>query len=58
MKRFIVPALSAAVGTLLYTRFLTDAHQLDWGRSVFVGLFSGVASIIFSVIGSNKNLEQ
>lgn len=55
MNRFVVPALSAAVGTLLYTRFLSDAHQLDWGRAMFVGLFCGLGSAIFSVTWPKKN---
>jgi hypothetical protein len=58
MNRFVVPTLSAAVGTLLYTRFLSDAHQLDWGRAIFVGLFSGLGSAIFSVTWSHKHRGQ
>lgn len=58
MKQFLVSALSAAVGTLLYSRFISDAHQLDWARALFVGLFAAVGSIIFSVTASKKNRER
>lgn len=58
MNRFVVPALSAAVETLLYTRFLSDADQFDCGRVMFVGLFSGLASAIFSVTWAKKNQER
>nr|WP_315219896.1 hypothetical protein [uncultured Duganella sp.] len=58
MKKFVVSALAAAVGVLLYTRFLSDAHQLDLGRAVFVGLFTALGSVIFSGAGFNKNREK
>jgi hypothetical protein len=58
MKQLVVSAFGAAVGTLLYTRFLSDAHQLDWGRAVFVGLFVAVGNIIFSATLSKKNREH
>ena len=58
MKQFVVSALAAAVGTLLYTRFLSDAHQLDLGRAVFVGLFAALGSVVFSWAGLNKNREK
>jgi hypothetical protein len=49
MTRFVVPALSAAVGTLLYTGFFSDVHQLDWARALFVGLFAGLGNATFWV---------
>ena len=58
MKRFIVLAVGAAVGTLLYTRFLSDAHQLEWGRAVFVGLFSALGNLIFSATRSQRSRER
>ena len=57
MKQFIALALGAAFGTLLYTRFLSDVHELDWARAAFVGLFSALCSIIFSATGFRKKRE-
>lgn len=58
MNRFVGTAFGSAVGTLLYTRFLNDAHQLDWSRAVFVGLFVGLGSVILSMVRPRKNREQ
>jgi hypothetical protein len=58
MKQFVVSALAVAVGTLLYTRFLSNAHQLVLGRAVFVGLLAALGSVIFSGAGFNKNREK
>ena len=54
MKHFVGLGLGMAVGTLLYTGFLSDAQQFDWGRSLFVGLFSGLASAALSLITRKK----
>lgn len=54
MKHFVVSATSSAAAALLYTRFLSDAHQPDWGRAMFVGIFVGLISIFF--VASNKKI--
>ena len=54
MKHFVVSATSSAAGTLLYTRFLSHAHQLDWGRAMFVGIFAGLISIFFVALNKNN----
>lgn len=54
MKHFVVSATSSAAGTLLYTRFLSNAHQLDWGRAMFVGIFAGLISIFFVALNKNN----
>jgi hypothetical protein len=58
MNRFISTAFGTAVGTLLYTRFLSSTHQFDWGRAVFVGIFVGLASAIFAAFSSKKKREE
>ena len=42
MKRIVGFALGMATGTLLYTQFLSKAHQLDRGRAAFIGVFVGL----------------
>lgn len=39
--------LGVATGTLLYTRFLGVAHEFDWGRAVFVGIFCAAIAFIW-----------
>jgi hypothetical protein len=34
--------VGTAVGTLLYTGFLSAAQEVDWYRAVFVGAFCGL----------------
>jgi hypothetical protein len=58
MNKFVGPAFGSAVGTLLYTRFLSDAHQFDWRRAIVVGLFVGLGSVILSMLRPRKNREQ
>jgi len=47
MKNFLITASATAVGTLLYTGFLSSAHEPDWGRAAFVGVFCGVCSAVW-----------
>jgi hypothetical protein len=58
MSRFLSTAFGTAVGTLLYSRFLSDAHQLDWERACFVGLLAGVIGAIWSLFQPKKKREQ
>jgi len=55
MKRVVHFALGMATGTLLYTRFLGDAHQLDWGRAALIGIFVGLAGIIYALVWPQKS---
>ena len=41
-------ATSFAAGTLIYTGFLSPAREFDFTRAVFVGVFVGAFSAIFS----------
>ena len=47
MKTFLAAAMGSAIGTLLYTYFQNSAHELDWGRALFVGAFSGLCNALF-----------
>ena len=42
--------IGMAVGTLLYTRFVSDAAESDWHRALFVGLFVGLAMAGLSLL--------
>lgn len=55
MKRVVHFALGMAIGTLLYTRLLGEAHQLDWGRAAFVGIFVGLAGTIYVLVWPQKS---
>ena len=46
--------LGTAVGTLLFTGLLSAAHEFDWGRALFVGLFVGLAGAVFSLLTQKK----
>lgn len=54
MNYFVGFGLGTALGTLLVTRFFSDAHQFDWGRALFVGLFSGLAAAGLSLLTRKK----
>jgi hypothetical protein len=54
MKYFVGLGLGTAVGTLLFTGILSDAHQFDWGRALFVGLFVGLAGAGLSMLTRTK----
>ena len=49
---FVSVGLGVATGTLLYTRFLGEAHEFDWGRAAFVGIFCATIAFIWP---SKKN---
>lgn len=55
MKQIVGFALGMAIGTLLYTRFLSDALQFDWGRAAFVGLFAALGGAICSRVWQKKS---
>ncbi len=57
MKYFVGLGLGTAVGTLLFTGFLSDAHQFAWGRALFVGLFVGLAGAGLSLLTQKKKPE-
>jgi len=46
MKNFLITASGTAVGTLLYTAFLSSAHEPDWVRAASVGVFCGICSAV------------
>lgn len=48
MKRIVKFGVGNAIGTLLYTRFLSEALQFDWSRAIFVGLFTALGIAIHS----------
>ena len=47
MKIFIGTACGAAIGTLVYTGLISSAQEPDWGRAVFVGLATGLFSLLW-----------
>jgi hypothetical protein len=55
MKYAVGLGLGTAIGTLLYTGFLSDAQQFDWGRALFVGLISGLMGAVVSLASRKKN---
>ncbi|QKY09481.1 hypothetical protein [Janthinobacterium lividum] len=50
--QFVSVGLGVATGTLLYTRFLGEDHEFDWGRAAFVGIFCATIAFIWP---SEKN---
>ena len=49
--------VGTAVGTLLYTRYLSDAAQFDWHRALFVGLFVGLTMAGLSLLVRKKTRD-
>ena len=47
MNKFLLPAFGGATGTLVYTGLISSAHELDWGRAIFVGLAIGMAALLW-----------
>ncbi len=47
MKPFLVTASGAALGTLIYTAFISSAQQADWGRALFVGIACGLGMVFW-----------
>jgi hypothetical protein len=39
--------LGVATGTLIYTGLLSSAHEFDFSRAIFIGLFCGVGAAIW-----------
>jgi len=48
MKKIVKFGVGNAIGTLLYTRFLSEALRFDWSRAIFVGLFTALGMAIHS----------
>lgn len=46
MKTFLLAAAGGAVGTLIYTGFISDTHALDWYRAAFVGCVIGLVAAL------------
>lgn len=57
MKYVVGLGFGAAVGTLLFTGFLSDAQQFDRGRALFVGLFGALAEAVVSLVTRKKKLD-
>ncbi|WP_413673237.1 hypothetical protein ACEN9H_31100 [Massilia cellulosiltytica] len=47
MKKFLPTAFGAALGTLIYARWLGSAHTFDWERAIFVGVVCGIAAAVW-----------
>ncbi|WP_312517582.1 hypothetical protein [Massilia sp.] len=47
LKKFLGTASGTAVGTLLYTAFLSAAQTPDWGRAAFVGIVCGIVAVVW-----------
>jgi hypothetical protein len=58
MKNFLSTASGTAIGTLLYTGFLSTAHEFDWARAAFVGVVCGACSAVWSKKSINNNLRD
>jgi hypothetical protein len=48
MKNFLSTGSGTAIGTLLYTGFLSTAHEFDWARAAFVGVVCGACAVVWS----------
>jgi hypothetical protein len=57
MKYFVGLGLGSAVGTLLVTGLMSDVHQFDWGRALFVGLFTALAAAGLSWLTRKKKRD-
>jgi hypothetical protein len=55
MREIVKFGVGNAIGTLLYTRFLSDALQFDWGRVIFVGLFTAFGIAIHSRVWQKES---
>jgi hypothetical protein len=55
MRYFVCLGLGTAGGTLLFTGLLSAAHEFDWRRALFVGLFVGLAGAGLSLISQKRN---
>lgn len=57
MKKFLGTASGTAIGTLLYTAFLSAAQTPDWGRAAFLGIVCGIVAVVWPR-KSNSNSER
>lgn len=57
MNYFVGFGLGTALGTLLVTGFFSNAHQFDWARALFVGLFSGLAAAGLTLLTRKKKRD-
>jgi len=48
MKNFLSTGSGTAIGTLIYTGFLSTAHEFDWARAAFVGVVCGACAVVWS----------
>ena len=54
MMKYFGYGIGTAVGTLLYTRLVSDAADFDWHRALFVGLFVGMTMAGLSLLTRKK----
>lgn len=54
ITRALATACGVAIGTLIYTRFMSSTHEFDWTRAIFIGLLT----CLFSAIWSRKKTDQ
>lgn len=47
MKNFVLDASGVAIGTLLYTRFVSAEQEFDFARAVFVGVVGSLLSLLW-----------
>ncbi len=57
IQKFLGTASGTAIGTLLYTTFLSAAQTPDWGRAAFVGIVCGIIAVVWPR-KSNSSSEQ
>lgn len=57
MKKIVGTASGTAIGTLLYTAFLSAAQTPDWARGAVVGIVCGIVAVVWPR-KSNSNSEQ
>ncbi|MTV39590.1 hypothetical protein [Duganella radicis] len=47
LSKFLSVGSGMAIGTLIYTGLLSSAHEFDFARAAFVGLFGGIAAAMW-----------
>lgn len=47
MKKFLPTAFGVALGTLIYTRWLSSAHAFEWERAIFLGVVGGIVAAVW-----------
>jgi len=58
MNYFVGLGLGTALGTLIFTGLLSAAHEFDWARALFVGLFVGLAGAGLSLLTQKKKQDR